>query len=308
MKDLLIIGAGPAGLTAAIYAVRAGIECAILEKFSPGGQVVNTYEVENYPGFENPIPGWELMSAMEAQARRLGVPIESVDVAGIRKDDAADSFIVTTADGGEHAARAVILATGASFKKVGVPGEVEFTGRGVSYCATCDGAFYKGRIVAVIGGGNTALEEAIFLTRFATRVYLIHRRDEFRGAKILQDRVLSNDRITPVYDTVVGSINGATSVESVTLINKKTNVQSEQHVDGVFVFVGYEPNTAYCPAELLNPAGEVIVNRDMKTRIDGLFAAGDLREGSIRQIVAACGDAAVAAVHAYAYLAEREHR
>ena len=300
MKDLIIIGAGPAGITAAIYGIRAGLDLLVVEKLSPGGQVVNTYEVENYPGFVEPVPGWELMSAMESQARRLGAEIQSGEVIEIKK---AESYLtLRLADERELDSKAVIVATGLSYKKLNIPGEIDFTGRGVSYCATCDGPFFKDKVTAVVGGGNTALEEANFITRFSKKVYLIHRRDQFRGVKILQRRILSNDKIEPVYDTVVSSINGSTEVESISIKNKKTGEERELKVDGVFIFVGFEPNTGFLPQEILNEKGEVKVDMHMRTSIDGLFASGDMRVNSRRQIVMAAADGATAAMSVYDYL------
>jgi thioredoxin reductase (NADPH) len=299
MKDLIILGAGPAGLSAAIYGMRAGLDLLVMEKFSPGGQVVNTYEVENYPGFAEPVPGWDLVSAMENQARRLGTEIASGEVTGIARDEWDNAFTLTLSDGSTLRAKTVIAATGASLKKLGIPGEERFFGRGVSYCATCDAAFYKERITAVIGGGDTALEEAHYLTRFSSRVYLLHRRGEFRGAKVLQDRVLSSDRIVPVLDSLPVSINGETKVESLTVTNVRTQETTVIPVDGVFVFIGYVPNTSYIQPDLLNKSGEVEVNMEMRTAVRGLYAAGDLRCNSKRQIVMACADGATAALNAY---------
>jgi thioredoxin reductase (NADPH) len=304
MKELIIIGAGPAGMAASIYAVRAGLDTLVLEKISPGGQVMLTYEIENYPGFVEPVEGWQLASNMEQQARRLGVTIESKDVEQVRKVN--DIFEIKTTDGSILEARAVIAATGASLKRLGVPGESEFTGRGVSYCATCDAAFFKDMVTAVVGGGNTALEEALYLTRFASKVYLIHRRDEFRGQKILQDRVRSNPKIELVLDTVVTQVNGDEKVKAISLLNKKTNEQSELTVDGLFIFIGFNPNTAYLPKEVLNQAGQVKVDMHMHTPIKGLFAAGDLREGSYRQVLMAAADGATASISAYEYITNKE--
>ncbi len=301
MKDLIIIGAGPAGLSAAIYAMRAGIDMLLIEKIAPGGLVMTTYEVENYPGFAEPVPGWELMSAMESQARRLGAAIESGEVLSLDKGEDG-AFTLKMADGAELRARSVICASGARLMKLGVPGEDRFIGRGVSYCATCDAAFFKDKTTAVVGGGNTALEEAVYLTKFASRVYLIHRRDEFRGVKILQDRVFANQKIEPVLSSVVTSINGESKIDSVSITNKKTGVKSELAVDGVFIFIGYEPVTAYAPAHVKNERGELLVDMQMHTPLEGLFAAGDLRQGSIRQIVAAAADGATAALSVYRYL------
>ncbi len=302
MKDLIIIGAGPAGLSAAIYGMRAGLDLVVVEKLSPGGQVMNTYEVENYPGFAEPLAGWELMSRMEEQARRLGSEVVSGVVASVARDAITGTFTVTMTDNTVMESKAVIAATGATYRKLKIPGEDEYLGHGVSTCATCDGAFYKERVCAVIGGGNTALEEAHFLTRFARKVFLIHRRDQYRGSKILQDRVSSNDRIQPVLDTVVESINGKTKVESVSLKNVKTGVRTDLAVDGVFIFIGFDANTGYLPGEVLNEAGEVIVDMKMRTPVPGLFAAGDMRLGSRRQIVMAAADGAMASLEAYDYI------
>ncbi len=304
MKDLIIIGAGPGGLAAAIYGMRAGIDLAVIEKFSPGGQVMNTYEVENYPGFVDPVPGWELVSAMENQARRLGAEITSAEIERLEHNAENRSFTLHCSDGSKLDARTVIIASGASYRNLDVPGEKEFLGRGVSYCATCDGAFYKDRVTAVIGGGDTALEEALFLTRFSSRVYLIHRRDQFRGMPILQERVLSNEKIVPVYNSTVASINGQTKVESVTVCDTKTDERREITTDGAFIFVGYVPNSAYVPLHLLNDRREVIVDMQMRTSIEGLYAIGDVRSDSKRQIVMACADGATAALNAYDYLQE----
>ncbi len=302
MKDVIIIGAGPGGLSASIYAIRAGLDVQLIEKFSPGGQVMNTFEVENYPGFVDPVAGWELMSKMEEQAKRLGVQFEQGDVAAIQKDEEQNVFTVRLTDNRVLKSRTVIIASGASLRKLGVEGEAEYTGRGVSYCATCDGAFFKGKITAVVGGGDTALEEAIFLTRFAEKVYVIHRRDEFRGAKILQQRLLDNEKIIPVYDTTVDSINGEGKVESVSLTNKKTKEKQDLPIDGIFIFVGYIANTDFVQEELLNSRGEVVVDMEMRTAVAGLFAAGDVRSDSKRQIVMAAADGATAAINAYEHI------
>jgi thioredoxin reductase (NADPH) len=228
----------------------------------------------------------------------------SAEVRSLLSKDAENAFEVALADGQSLRSRAVIIATGASLMKLGVPGEADFTGRGVSYCATCDAAFFKDKVTAVVGGGDTALEEAQFLTRFASKVYLIHRRDRFRALKLLQDRVLSNPRIEPVYDSVVTSINGKGQVQSVTVANRKTESARDLPVDGVFIFVGYRPNTAFLQPSVLNEFGEVRVDMRMRSSIRGLFAAGDLRSGSIKQIVAAAADGATAALSAYEYLEE----
>jgi thioredoxin reductase (NADPH) len=301
MKDLIIIGAGPAGLAAAIYGKRAGLDLIVLERYAPGGQVMNTDEVENYPGFVEPIKGWELIAAMEGQAKRLDTEIVNGEVKSVKK--AADkSFDVELTDGQIQEAKTIILACGAMPNHLNVSGEAELTGRGVSYCATCDGAFFKNKITAVLGGGDTALEEALFLTRFANKVYLIHRRDKFRGSKILQDRIFANTKIEPVYNSTVSSINGPDKVTSVTLKNLKTEQESKLELDGFFIFVGYSPNTGFLPKEILNKNNEVIVDKDLQTILPGMFAAGDLRESSKRQILMAAADGATALMNAYEYL------
>lgn len=299
IKDLIVIGGGPAGLTAGIYGMRAGLDLLLLEKFSPGGQVINSYEIENYPGFVEPVPGWELMAHMEDQARRLGVPIESAEVTAVSKQDLL--FKVETGSG-TLSAKSVIIASGAQSRKLGVPGEKEFLGRGVSYCATCDGAFYKDKVTVVVGGGDVALEEAHFLTRFSSRVRLIHRRDSFRGTDILQKRVIGDPKISTVFNTVVESVNGEDKVTSVSIKNVITGERGKLETDGVFIFVGYDPATSYLDSSLLNEKKEVVVDMNMRTGIEGLFAAGDLRSGSRRQIVMAAADGATAALSAYDFL------
>jgi thioredoxin reductase (NADPH) len=301
VKDVIIIGAGPAGLSAAIYGMRSGLDLVVLERLSPGGQVMNTYEVENYPGFVDPVAGWELMSHMEGQARRLGAEIVGADVLSVSRNGDG-SFTVTVSDGPALQAKAVIAASGASYRRLKIPGEEEFIGHGVSFCATCDGAFYKNRVCAVVGGGDTALEEAHFLTRFASKVYLVHRRERFRGVKVLQDRVKASGTIVPVLDTVVESINGSTVVESLSMKNVRTGESSTLNVDGVFIFVGFDANTKYLPKEVLTEDCEVITDIRMSTSIPGLFAAGDLRSGSRRQIVMAAADGATAALEVYDYI------
>lgn len=299
MKDLIIIGGGPAGLTAGIYGKRAGLDLVLLEKLSPGGQVITSFEIENYPGFAEPVEGWKLMSDMEEQARRLGVEILSAEVEGITSEGGI--FTVPAGDTVFNA-RCVIVAAGANHRKLDIPGEKEFLGRGVSFCATCDGAFYRDRQVIVVGGGDVALEEAFFLTRFASKVYIAHRRDQFRGAKILQDRVLNSDKIEILYNTEIESINGTGNVESVSIKNNRTGENSVLNIDGVFIFAGYVPNTSFMDKKLLNDCGEIIVDIKMRTAVEGLFAAGDIRSGSRRQIVMAASDGAVAALEVYDYV------
>jgi thioredoxin reductase (NADPH) len=301
MKDLLILGAGPAGMSAAIYGRRAGLDLAIVERYAPGGQVMNTYEIENYPGFTDPVSGFALVNAMESQALRFGAEVVSCDVSSYEKD-MAGHFAVHGTGGERYEARSLILAMGASYKRLGVIGEREFTGKGVSYCATCDGAFYKNKVTALIGGGNTALEEALFLTRFANRVYLIHRRDEFRADMVLRERVRANEKIKILYSTVVEKVNGSMKVESLSIRDLKSDETQELPVDGFFIFVGYDPNSSIVPGDLLDEWKQIRVDIHMRTSVEGLFAAGDIRGGSKRQIVMACADGATAAMEAYDFL------
>ena len=301
MKDLIIIGGGPAGLTAGIYGIRAGLDLTIIEKIAPGGQVVNSYEIENYPGFADPISGWDLMEGMEKQVRRLGAEIISDEVLAVKKDT---GFFTVILSDSEIQAKSVIIAAGANNRKLDVPGEKEYTGRGVSYCATCDGAFFKDKVTVVVGGGDAALEEADFLTRFASKVYLVHRRGEFRGADILQKKVFANEKIFPILNTTVESINGDEKVGSVLLKDKSNDETKILNTDGVFIFVGFDPNSSFVDESLLNENREIIVDMNMQTNISGLFAAGDIRSNSKRQIVMAAADGATAALNAYEYIKE----
>lgn len=298
--QLIIVGGGPAGLTAGLYAARARLRTLLLEKALPGGQITDAEVVENFPGFPEGISGAELGSLMEQQARGQGLEIvlaqaERVEVAGGEK-------IVRTGDG-QYVGSALIIASGSEHSKLGVPGEKEFTGRGVSYCATCDGAFFGDEVVAVAGGGNVALNDALFLTRFASKVIVIHRRDRLRATKILQERASAQPKIQFLWDTVVESITGDTQVRELRLRNVKSGKESTLGVSGVFVAVGLRPNTGYLQGLLaLDPGGFVPVNGQMETELPGVFAAGDVRAGSARQAVSAAGDGAVAAIAAERYL------
>jgi thioredoxin reductase (NADPH) len=288
-------------MSAAIYCRRAGLDISVVERYAPGGQVMNTYEVENYPGFAEPVSGFELVDAMTKQAERFGTETVSADVVSYEKRSDGN-FVVRGSGGEEFEARSLILAMGSSYKHLGIPGETEFIGRGVSYCATCDGAFYKGKVTALVGGGNTALEEAVFLTRFASKVYLIHRRSEFRADKIIIDRVLQNDKIEILYDTVAEAVTGEQKVSAVSLKNKVSGESKSLPVDGFFVFVGYDANNAIVQKDILDEWGQIRVDLSMSTPVPGLFAAGDIRSASKRQIVMACADGATAAMSAYEYL------
>lgn len=303
--DVLIVGAGPAGLAAGIYAGRSRLSTLILDQMMPGGQLLITEKIENYPGFFEGITGFELSEKLRAHAEKFGAVFENSSmVSSVNLD--GDTFIVEVGDR-KIKSKTLIWAAGSVPRKLRVPGEEEFLGRGVSYCAVCDGAFFKDRVVAVVGGGDSALEEALYLTKFAKKVYLIHRRNAFRAVKIIQERVFENKKIEVILDRVVESINGKQFVESLTLKNVKTGEKEELQVDGVFIFIGYEPNSA--PILHLVDAtakGFVITDEAMATKTPGLFAAGDVREKPLKQVVTAVSDGAVAAMSATKYLEEKE--
>lgn len=302
--DTLIVGAGPAGLAAGIYAGRSQLKTLILDRM-PGGQLLITEEIENYPGFHEGITGFELSEKFRQHAEKFGAKIENGHtVTEVTLD--GEIFVVKT-DYGEFKGRTLIWAAGSNPRKLGIPGEAEFVGRGVSYCAVCDGAFFKDRVVAVVGGGDSALEEALYLTKFAKKVYLIHRRDKFRAVKIIQDRVKRNEKIEPVLNKVVVSINGKDFVESLTLEDTKTGEKVELPVDGVFIFIGNEPNVS--PVIHLvdtDPSGFILTDEEMRTKTPGLFAAGDVRSKPLKQVITAASDGAVAAMSATRYLEEKE--
>lgn len=298
--DLIIVGGGPAGLAAGIYGARADLKTVLLERGMPGGMAASTEFIENYPGFPEGIGGPELAMAMDAQARRFGLKVMSVNVESIRRSD--EHWLVET-DEGIMAARAVILATGAQPSKLGVPGEGKFHGRGVSYCATCDGAFFRDKTVAVIGGGDAAVEEGLFLTKFTTKVYLVHRRDRLRATKILQQRALENPKIEFCWNSVVDEILGQDTITGVRLKDVKTGDHHLLDVEGVFVYVGFKPASGLVKDLVeLDQAGYVITNENMMTSQPGLFVVGDVRSKILRQVVTAVADGAIAAVAVEKYL------
>ncbi len=295
--DVVIIGGGPAGLTAAIYAGRGLLKTLVIEKLMTGGQATVTHQIDNYPGFPDGISGPELMERFEKQARRFGAEFTSGTVEGMSLDGK-----VKVIDLGDRKIRAktVIICTGAEPRKLGVPGEARFTGKGVSYCATCDGAFFRDAEIAVVGGGDSAVKEAIFLTKFASRVYVIHRRDELRAEKVTAEEAFSNDRIEFLWNTVVEEITGDMSgVKALKLRNVKDDSRRELPVQGVFIYVGMVPNTAFLKGFLeLDDAGYILADRDTHTGVPGVFAAGDVRKKLTRQVATAVGDGATAAMAA----------
>ena len=289
--DVVIIGGGPAGLTAAIYTGRASLSTLILEKGLPGGQIAQTEEVENYPGFPEPIPGMELAARMQQQAEKFGGKIEMDEVQSVTKDEYETHYPFTVKGyGGEYRAKAVILATGANPKKLGVPGEEIYWGKGVSTCATCDGFFYRGKKVVVVGGGDAAVEEGLFLTKFADEVTLIHRRDSLRANKVAQARAFSNPKMKFIWDTVVEEIQGDANVSNVKLKNLKTGETSDFATDGVFIFIGHVPNTEFVKDLVtLRDDGYVDVTDEIYTNVPMLFAAGDVSDYVYRQLATSVG-------------------
>ena len=301
MYDLIIIGGGPAGLTAGIYAVRYGMDTVVLEKNVLPGQIAATDMVENYTGF-TAISGPELMQRFKEHAETVGVKIESAEVSSIISED-GKKVVVT--DSGTLESKTVIIATGANPKKLGIPGEKEFMGKGVSYCATCDAPFYKGKTVIVVGGGESALTDALILSNVVKKVYIIHRRDKLRASRILQERVSRKPNIEIVWDTVPEEIQGKTGVENVILRNLKTRDVYTLQVDGVFVYIGIRPGTEFIDVKK-NSSGFILTNEKLETSIPGIYAAGDCRDTSIWQVVTAVADGAVAAVSAHEYIMDLE--
>ena len=298
--DLVIIGGGPAGLTAGLYASRARLNVILLEKVVPGGQVVTTDWVENYPGFPEGISGPDLVQKMTAQVQKFDLKIETNAVVSM---DLSEPIKKITLSDREITTHAIIIASGASPKKLGVPGEDTFYGKGVSACATCDGPFFKDSVVAAVGGGDTAVQESLFLTKFAKKVYLIHRRDQLRAEAILQERALANEKIEFLWDSVLTGIKGLTDVEKISVQNLKTGDTKEIAVEGCFIWVGILPNAEFLPEVVeLDQYGFIIVDGNMQTSVAGVYAAGDVRSTPLRQIATAVGDAAIAAFSAEHYL------
>jgi thioredoxin reductase (NADPH) len=302
--DIIVIGSGPAGLTAAIYAGRALVKTLVVGGRLSGGQLMLTSGVENFPGFSEAVQGPQLMQEMRKQAERFGAQIIDDDVASV--DFSRNPFKVTVGID-VHTSKAVIIATGSSAKWLGLPSETKLRGRGVSSCATCDGYFFRGKRVVVVGGGDTAMEEALFLTKYATEVVVVHRRDELRASKIMQRRALSNEKIRFVWDSVVDEILGEQKVEGVRVRNVKTGALSFLASDGVFVAIGFEPNTRIFGRQIrLDEKGYIPSEHGTKTSVDGIFVAGDVHDYKYRQAVTAAGEGCRAAMDALAYLEEQK--
>jgi thioredoxin reductase (NADPH) len=298
-KDLVIVGGGPAGLSAGIYAARAELDALLVERGVPGGTVVSTQSIENYPGFPS-IGGPELMMQMEKQARGFGLEIMS---ANVERVEPSDKDITVTTDKGTIRTGALIIATGAQPQLLNIKGESEYTGRGVSYCATCDGAFFRGKKVAVVGGGDAAIEEAIYLTKFAEKVYVIHRRGELRATKIIQQRAFMNPKIEFVWHSVVDEIVGTDTVNTALIRDVRDNSRSPLAAEGVFIYIGYRPNSSLVKGIVnLDDKGYIITDDNMLTSQKGIYAAGDVRQKLLRQVVTAVADGAIAAVAAEKYL------
>ncbi|MBN1440611.1 MAG: thioredoxin-disulfide reductase [Anaerolineales bacterium] len=301
-REIVILGSGPAGLAAAVYAARADRNPLVLAGPDPGGQVALTYTIENYPGFPDGVQGPDLFELFRKQAERFGA---EVDFSSATEVDLTARPFRVTADSGLHRARALIIATGASPRRLGIPGEKEFSGKGVSYCATCDGAFFRGKNVLVVGGGDSALEEGIFLTRFASQVTVIHRRNELRAGKILRDRAEQNPKIRFLLERVVEEIRGPDRVQSVALRSTATGRTETLPADGVFIFIGHDPNTALFRGKLaMDEKGYVKVDERMRTGIEGVYAAGEAADPDFRQVATSAGMGVAAAISAERWLAE----
>ena len=301
MYDTIIIGAGPAGMTAALYAARSNLKVALIEGGLPGGQMNNTSDIENYPGYAN-ISGPELAEKMFEPLENLGVEhlygyVENIEDKGDYKKVITDDQVYET--------RTVIVATGSKHRLLGVPGEEELNSRGVSYCAVCDGAFFRDQDLLVVGGGDSAVEEALFLTRFAKSVTIVHRRDELRAQKVLQDRAFANEKVNFIWDSVVKEIKGENRVESVVFKNVKTGQVTEQAFGGVFIYVGLDPVSDFVKdLNIQDQAGWIVTDNHMKTAVDGIFAVGDVRQKDLRQVTTAVGDGAIASQEAYKFITE----
>jgi thioredoxin reductase (NADPH) len=302
IHDLVIIGGGPAGLTAALYAGRSRLDTLLIEKMAVGGRILMSETIENYPGFPGGVSTVELMGRMEKQVRELGVKFVAEQV----EDLDCDKKVVRT-DNGIHQCKSVIIATGASPRRLNVPGEAEFTGRGVSYCATCDAPFFKGKKVVVVGGGNAVAEEAMYLSRFAESVSVVHRRSDLRASPILQERLQQNSKIKFILNSVITQVKGSKKLESITIKEVHSGKENDFACDGVFIYIGYEPETVFLKNKLnLDEGGFIITDENMVTSVNGIFACGDCRRKGLYQVINACSDGAIAADAVYKFIANQE--
>lgn len=299
--DAVVVGGGPAGITAALYLCRSGLSVAQIEMLAPGGQILKTESIENYPGFPQGIKGWEMADTFAAHLEGYG--LERYNDAVLKMERTSGGWMIAVGKESIEA-KAVVVCSGANPRPLGLPRESQLTGRGVSYCALCDGNFFRDQVVAVVGGGNSALEEALYLSRIVKKLYLIHRREVFRAAKVYQDKVrAASDKIELVLDTVVTGLVGEEALQGLQLKNVKTNAETQLTVGGMFVFVGYEPQNSFLPADLdVDPQGFIVTDCEMRTNLPGLFAAGDIRSKMCRQVATAVGDGATAATAAFTYL------
>ena len=305
LYDAAVIGAGPAGITAALYLVRSGVSVALIESSAPGGQVLSTAEIENYPGFPKGVKGWELADLFDAHLASYPVDRVRGDVSALELPASEGGlFRIALTEGKELEAKSVVVCTGAKHRDLGAPGEDSFRGRGVSYCAVCDGNFYRGRDVAVVGGGNSALEEALYLSRIVSKVYLVHRRDAFRGAKIYEDKIRATENIEMVTKSVIDEIRGgAAGMDSIIVRNVESGDIRTINAEGLFVYVGMSPVSGFLPEQVTrDAAGFLLTDAEMCTSGPGLFAAGDIRSKRCRQVSSAVGDGATAATAALTYL------
>lgn len=300
MHDVIIIGAGPAGLTAAIYAGRARLKTKVFEKMLPGGQVLLTESVENFPGFPGAVESKTLIDNLVRQVKELDLEIDDAEIKQIKK---TSCLITETSEREEFESRSVIIATGAQYKRLDIPQEQKFTGRGVSYCAICDAPLFKNKDVVIIGGGNAAVEEALTVEKFANKVILIHRRDELRAVKVLQEKLLSKKKIQVIWDTIPLEFQGKDRLEAVKIKNLKSNKEDVLSVQGAFVAIGFKPNTDFLKGLIkLDDDGYIITDDEMRTSLDGIFAAGDCRKRSLRQVITSCSEGAICAQSAYKFL------
>ncbi len=298
--DVIIVGAGPAGMTAAVYTSRANLDVLMIERGIPGGQMANTEDVENYPGFDH-ILGPDLSTKMFEHAKKFGAQYQYGDVKEIRDDK---DYKTVVSGNQEFRGKAVIVTSGAEYKKLGVPGEAEYSGRGVSYCAVCDGAFFKNKELVVVGGGDSAVEEGVYLTRFASKVTIVHRRDQLRAQKILQQRAFDNEKIDFIWNHTVKEIAGENGkVSKTVLVNTETGEERDFEADGVFIYIGMLPlNQAVKGLNIINEEGYIVTDEQMATEVPGIFAAGDIRDKMLRQIVTATGDGSIAAQSVQHYI------